>query len=99
MEQQTLFGLPDYIAQPPRNHDGTFAPKCDGKPQEQVKRHLQAGLKITVQQCLRLYHTTELRRIVSRLRKNGMNIISDPFIENGRVKYHIYYLAKEEKPC
>lgn len=96
MEQQTLFGLPDYIAQP-RHHDGTYAPKCDGAPQANVKRHLEAGLKITVLQCIKLYGSTELRRIINRLKKRGMNILSEPYIENGRVKYHIYSLAKEEK--
>lgn len=92
MEQSNLFGLPDTPVK--RDHEGKFSYKCDGKPQDNVKRHLQAGLGITVQQCLRMYHSTELRRIISRLRNRGMNIGGEWF---GEREYFIYKLVKDVK--
>lgn len=46
-------------------------------PQQQVLEHFERGGSLTVLECLRLYHTTELRRIVSRL-KQTCNIVSEP---------------------
>jgi hypothetical protein len=46
--------------------------------QKEVLKHFKAGGSLTVLECLRLYHTTELRRIVSRLKKTGLNIIGKP---------------------
>lgn len=91
VSQTNLFGLPDYIAQP-RNHEGKFSPRCDGEPQKNVKKHLESGLSITVQQCLKLYRTTELRRIISRLRKQGMVIEATWF---GNREYYVYKLKKD----
>lgn len=92
-----LFGLTDIINQPNRTQDGKFAPKCDGEPQANVKRHLELGMSITVLQCIRLYGSTECKRIICRLRKSGMNIGDTWFIENGRKRYKIYKLSKEVK--
>lgn len=92
--QNNLFGLPDYVAQPKREYDGTFAPNCDHEPQANVKRHLESGLSITVLQCIRLYGSTELRRIVCRLRKSGMTISDKWYVDNGRKKYKVYFLSK-----
>lgn len=97
MQQQTLFNLPTHIPQPKRDHDGKFTFKCDGKPQDKVRNHLLSGLSITVQQCIRLTHSTELRRIISRLRKSGMNIKDRWYEVNGKKEYKVYYLAKEVK--
>lgn len=88
---QTLFGSLD-INQP-RDHEGKFSPIKKSDPQEQVKQHFLTGATLTVQQCLRLYRTTELRRIVSRLRKQGMNIGGEMY----KGEYKIYKLVKEEK--
>lgn len=90
---QNLFNLPDHVAQPKRKHDGTFDFKCDHDPQKNVKRHLESGMSITVQQCLKLYHSTELRRIISRLRKSGMNIGGYWFSNR---EYFVYKLNKED---
>lgn len=91
--EPNLFNIPDTPVK--RDFEGKFAPKCDGEPQTNVKRHLEAGLGITVQTCLKLYRTTELRRIISRLRKAGMNI-TDTWHkdEKGRNEYKIYRLKK-----
>lgn len=91
MNQPDLFGL-NSIINKPRLHDGTFAPlKKD--PQQLVKIHLQAGLSISVLDCLKLYHTTELRRIISRLRRT-MTITDIWYIENAVKKYKLYRLKK-----
>ena len=37
--------------------------------QQNVEKHFLSGKPLTVQSCLRLYGTTELRVIVARLRK------------------------------
>lgn len=92
-----LFGLKEIINQPKREYDGTFAPNCDHEPQANVKRHLEAGLSITVLQCIKLYGSTELRRIICRLRKSGMNIGDTWYYENGRKKYKVFKLVKDGK--
>ena len=38
--------------------------------QQKVENHFLAGKSLTVKSCSSLYHTTELRVIVSRLRKH-----------------------------
>lgn len=38
-------------------------------PQNKILAYLKAGGRLTVRKAERLYHTTELRRIISRLRK------------------------------
>lgn len=43
-------------------------------PLYQVLFALMAGEKLTVQKTFRLFHTTELRKIVSRLRRKGYDI-------------------------
>lgn len=48
--------------------------KC---PQTKILNALKAGRSLTVLTALRLYGTTELRRVVSRLRRDGWNIASD----------------------
>ena len=46
-------------------------------PQNKILAYLQAGGRLTVRKAERLYHTTELRRIISRLRKMGYSICSN----------------------
>lgn len=43
-------------------------------PQQRIRAHFEQGGSLTVQAAIQRYNTTELRRIVSRLRKIGMNI-------------------------
>jgi len=38
-------------------------------PQKEILEYFRAGRELTVIHALRLFHTTELRRIVSRLNK------------------------------
>jgi hypothetical protein len=45
-------------------------------PQAAVLADFQSGGTLTVYECLKKHHTTELRRIVNRLRGQGYNIVS-----------------------
>jgi hypothetical protein len=48
--------------------------KIVNNPQKSVAEHLKNGNSLTVMECWQLYHTTELRRIISRLKREGMQI-------------------------
>lgn len=50
----------------------------------------QNGQQLTNQMCYRLYHTTELRKVVCRLRDKGFDIRSERREGN---TYKHYYLA------
>lgn len=66
------------------------------KPLQQVLAYFLSGGRLTVQKAFRLFHTTELRKIVSRLRRKGYDIQSRAMkdeTEDGRkVTYYEYYL-------
>lgn len=66
------------------------------EPQKKILAGLLSGERLTVRKAERLYHTTELRRIVSRLRRKGYPICSDrrsALTEDGRTtKFNEYYL-------
>jgi len=99
--QQTLFGLPDYIAQPKkRNHAGcgcfTDAQESELK-QAAILAYFLRGKSLTVLQAIKQFHTTELRKVVCRLKNRGHNIVSDWHIENGKNKYKVYKLVKDGK--
>lgn len=64
----------------------TFAAK-----QRHVLESLLAGRRLTVQKCFRCFGTTELRRIVSRLQKQGYPVESERV--NGE-NFHEYYLPQ-----
>lgn len=59
--------------------------------QEGIKKCFEMGGKLTVQAAFSRFHTTELRRIVSRLRKAGYNI-ADEWVEAGGVRYKQYFI-------
>ena len=66
------------------------------EPQKKILAGLLRGERLTVRKAEILYHTTELRRIVSRLRRKGYPICSDrrsTLTEDGRItKFNEYYL-------
>ncbi len=70
------------------------------KPQRDILAYFQQGGKLTVIRAIQMFHTTELRRIVCRLRKQGYPIISKQMsdkTEDGRhVTFKEYYLADEQ---
>ena len=45
-------------------------------PQRQIAAYFRKGGRLTVKRAWDMFGTTELRRIVSRLRKGGMDIVS-----------------------
>lgn len=58
--------------------------------QQKVKKHLEDGKSITVVECLRLYHSTELRGIIARLRKSMT--IHDTWVEQDGRRFKRYYI-------
>lgn len=72
-------------------------------PMYEVLFSLLAGERLTVQKAFRLFHTTELRKIVSRLRRKGYDIRADrkykESIDGRRVTFNEYYLCKELTSC
>lgn len=47
------------------------------KAQQNILAALLAGERLTVQKAFRMFHTTELRKVVSRLRRRGYDIRAD----------------------
>lgn len=68
------------------------------KPKRDILAYLQSGGRLTVNKAIRLFHTTELRKVVSRLRREGWSIAADrryDKTEDGRaVTYNEYYLVR-----
>lgn len=67
---------------------------CDYKPQAKILQAMQDGRSFTVKEAWQYAGTTEMRRVVSRLKKKGHNIKT--WIEPGESFVH-YYLKKECK--
>lgn len=58
----------------------------------QVENHLKSGKSLTVLECWRLFHTTELRKIVSRIRqRDGSGSVKDSWEEMNKRRYKRYY--------
>lgn len=72
-------------------------------PQTKILVYLKQGGRLTVRKAERLFNTTELRRIVSRLRKQGYTICSDKrkaVTEDGRpTQFNEYYLVQVADAC
>ena len=68
------------------------------KPKRDILAYLQSGGRLTVNKAIKLFHTTELRKIVSRLRREGWTICADrrqDETEDGRkVTFNEYYLQR-----
>lgn len=69
------------------------------KPLNDIKAYFESGGRLTVQKAFRLFHTTELRKVVSRLRRRGYDIRSerksDDSADGRRVYFNEYYLYNE----
>jgi hypothetical protein len=59
------------------------------KKQENILKHFQRGGSLTVLETIYLYRTTELRKVVHRLKQQGFNIVSKPVAGQN---YHRYWL-------
>lgn len=68
-------------------------------PQNKILAYLKQGGRLTVQKAIHLFSTTELRRIVSRLRKRGYPIRDrelNAILSDGRqARFKEYYLQNE----
>ena len=68
-------------------------------PQNKILAYLKQGGRLTVQKAIRLFSTTELRRIISRLRKMGYPICDrrlNATLSDGRqASFKEYYLQNE----
>lgn len=65
-------------------------------PQREILAYLIKGGRLTVQKASRIFETTELRRIVSRLRKKGHTICarkcSDVTRSGRTTQFNEYYM-------
>lgn len=46
-------------------------------PQREILAYLLGGGRLTVQKAIQMFDTTELRRIVSRLKDRGFPVVAD----------------------
>lgn len=60
--------------------------------QEGIKKCFEMGGKLSVQDAFYRFHTTELRKIVCRLKRAGYNIASE-WIEKDGSRFKEYFLA------
>jgi hypothetical protein len=63
--------------------------------QAAVLAYLQTGGSLTVIECINRFHSTELRRVISRLRKAGHRIADTFENADDGAMYKRYYLQKE----
>lgn len=68
-------------------------------PQNKILAYFKEGGRLTVNKALYMFSTTELRKIVSRLRRAGHRIgsqwRSDKASDGRNVRYKEYYLVTE----
>lgn len=68
------------------------------KPQQQILAWLLQGGSLSVQEAFRRFHTTELRKVIDRLRKRGYEIITrwEDGTRDGRpIRYKRYSIKQE----
>ena len=61
MSEQTLYGL--------------CAPQTAEQKQKNIEDWLKSGKSLTVLECINRFRTTELRKVICRLKKKGMAIV------------------------
>lgn len=68
------------------------------KPQQQILACLLQGGSLSVQEAFRRFHTTELRKVIDRLRKRGYEIITrwEDGTRDGRAIRYKRYSIKQE---
>lgn len=64
--------------------------------QEGIKKCFEMGGRLTVKTALLRFGTTELRKIVCRLKRAGYNIVSEYIEEKGN-RFKQYWLAPDTK--
>lgn len=70
------------------------------KPTRDILAYLKEGGKLTVNRAIMMFHTTELRKIVSRLRREGYDIrankLKDTTSDGRTVTFNEYYYVCEQ---
>ena len=59
-----------------------------------VKSALESGLKLTVLSAISIASTIDLRKYISMLRQQGMDIKSE-WVQKGKKSYKIYWLSND----
>lgn len=59
-----------------------------------VKMCLNGGAKLTVLSAIRYCSTIDLRKYISILKREGMDIISEPTQNGNKKRFNTYYLRK-----
>ena len=59
-----------------------------------VRQAFNNGLKLTVLSAISIASTIDLRKYVSMLKKEGMDIISEPTQNGNKKRFNTYYLKK-----
>jgi len=57
-----------------------------------VRAAFNSGLKLTVLSAISIASTIDLRKYVSVLKKEGMNIIAEPTENGNKKRFNTYYL-------
>jgi len=57
-----------------------------------VRSAFNSGLKLTVLSAISIASTIDLRKYVSMLKKEGMNIIAEPTENGNKKRFNTYYL-------
>lgn len=60
-----------------------------------VRSAFNNGLRLTVLSAISIASTIDLRKYVSMLKKEGMNIISEPTSNGKNKRFNTYYLKKD----
>jgi hypothetical protein len=60
-----------------------------------VRQALNNGMRLTVLSAISIASTIDLRKYVSMLRKEGMNIIGEPTQNGNKKRFNTYYLKIE----
>lgn len=67
-------------------------------PQREILAYFLGGGKLTVQKAIRMFETTELRRIVSRLKDRGFPVVAETQYDTTktgrRVRFNEYYMEQ-----
>lgn len=63
-----------------------------------VRNALNSGLRLTVLSAISICSTVDLRKYVSMLRKEGLNIQNE-WVQKGNKSYKVYWLKSKNNTC
>lgn len=96
--QIDIFGQNNLIKANKKPHAGcgcfTDTDESERK-QAAIQAYLIKGKSLTVLECIKKFHTTELRKTICRLKNKGMNISSDWIMEDGKKRFKRYFIVKD----